>query len=448
MQRIEDDGTRRLDGWKAIAGYFNRDRSTVMRWARDRELPVRRLPGGKQGSVFALERELASWSLRHGDEPEPRPAVPDQPPPAVGPRPRPRLWPALAIAALLVAVVALFVLRESPRPAPPARALELPADPRAAADFVAARDHWARRTETDLSAAIALLRHVIARVPDFAPAHAALADAWLLEREYGQINSSVAFDAADRAARRAIALDPQLPGAHRALGFIAYWRDMRPDQGIASFRRALALDDADGQTHFWFANILADFGRDAEAQLEYARARLLLPGSAAIDVEQAYSHWLAGRDRLALRQLQALVARYPADPNLHLCLSWVHISLGDLGGFVRENALVARYRNEPKLLQQASQLSAAYARDPASALELLLRQRREDVATEQGTTRQAPALFASSMGNRGETLALMREAIAEGEHWYGRSVRNHIAARWPADPLVQPLLTRLYRTPQ
>ena len=95
----------RLDGWKMISSYFNRDRSTVMRWARDRDLPVHRIPGGKQGSVFAYTHELAAWAAqRPHDLDAPAAADPaadidnDAPPMAAR---RKRLWPAM-VAALVV----------------------------------------------------------------------------------------------------------------------------------------------------------------------------------------------------------------------------------------------------------------------------------------------------------------------------------------------------------
>ena len=62
---MTDQGRNRLDGWKAIAAHFRRDRTTVMRWAAERGLPVYRMPGGKQSSVFAYEDELRDWSARH-----------------------------------------------------------------------------------------------------------------------------------------------------------------------------------------------------------------------------------------------------------------------------------------------------------------------------------------------------------------------------------------------
>jgi len=51
----------RLDTWKAIAAYLGRDVRTVLRWHKDRALPVHRVPGGKGRSVFAYPHELDAW---------------------------------------------------------------------------------------------------------------------------------------------------------------------------------------------------------------------------------------------------------------------------------------------------------------------------------------------------------------------------------------------------
>ncbi len=45
MSEKHDD---RLDSWKAIAEYLDRDPTTVMRWAKERGLPVFVLPDHEQ----------------------------------------------------------------------------------------------------------------------------------------------------------------------------------------------------------------------------------------------------------------------------------------------------------------------------------------------------------------------------------------------------------------
>lgn len=53
--------TSRLDSWKEIAGYLGRDVRTVIRWEREKHLPVHRVPGGKRRSVFAYPEEIGAW---------------------------------------------------------------------------------------------------------------------------------------------------------------------------------------------------------------------------------------------------------------------------------------------------------------------------------------------------------------------------------------------------
>jgi len=59
------DQPERLDSWKAIADYLGRDVRTLQRWEA-LGLPVRRLPGGRGHSVFALRREVDTWMLAGG----------------------------------------------------------------------------------------------------------------------------------------------------------------------------------------------------------------------------------------------------------------------------------------------------------------------------------------------------------------------------------------------
>lgn len=53
----------RLDSWKAIAAYLERDVTTVQRWERREGMPVHRHLHDKRGSVYALASELDSWRV-------------------------------------------------------------------------------------------------------------------------------------------------------------------------------------------------------------------------------------------------------------------------------------------------------------------------------------------------------------------------------------------------
>ena len=115
---------KRLDSWKEIAVYLNRDVTTVQRWEKKEGMPVHRHVHDKRGSVYALTGELDGWiRIRSSrvDEPEIKPASKSEvgtPPAALSdraamaPRRTRLLWFALAAAVCLcLAAIAWFAFR-------------------------------------------------------------------------------------------------------------------------------------------------------------------------------------------------------------------------------------------------------------------------------------------------------------------------------------------------
>ena len=113
----------RLESWKEIAAYFDRDLRTVIRWEKDLGLPVRRYPGKAKGRVYAEVSELKAWADGPTAEATVAPvaAQVDHQEPAVGHPARPSLKLSYvvvgAVAAVLVAALGATVfLRASQRP--------------------------------------------------------------------------------------------------------------------------------------------------------------------------------------------------------------------------------------------------------------------------------------------------------------------------------------------
>ena len=61
VPRSESPTEKRLDSWKEIAAYLNRDVTTVQRWEKREGMPVYRHVHDKRGSVYALPDELDAW---------------------------------------------------------------------------------------------------------------------------------------------------------------------------------------------------------------------------------------------------------------------------------------------------------------------------------------------------------------------------------------------------
>ncbi len=59
---VERPTEKRLDSWKEIAAYLNRDVTTVQRWEKREGLPVHRHLHFKRGTVYAFAAEVDEWT--------------------------------------------------------------------------------------------------------------------------------------------------------------------------------------------------------------------------------------------------------------------------------------------------------------------------------------------------------------------------------------------------
>ncbi|MBP2159345.1 MULTISPECIES: tetratricopeptide repeat protein [Asticcacaulis] len=429
--------TGRLDGWKSIGAHFGRDRTTVMRWARERGMPVKRIPGGKTGTVYAVREELDRWAASQsnlGDDAAGTPAVP------VGFRLTSRqLWIGGAAAGLVLAGTILSLLLLD-RPAPSRTAL--PSDPAISAAYLKARDDWAQRTPERLTAAITGFELTTRRDPNFAPGWSGLADAYLLSREFGAMADGDAFPKAKAAAEHALALDPSLPGAHRARGFILYWWEGKPAEAGRAFRRALERDPSSAQTHFWYGNILADNGQHVAAQKALNAARLIEPGSVAIQTDLAWARWSAGDEAGAQAALTELAKAHPDFPVIHDCLAVMALADGDYVGYVQSLNAYARLRQDTALMSHAARLRDALKVGATEVQHLLMVRAMAEIAAGTRRTHAWPVFLASVAQDRQQTLTLLKAADARGEVWGDAGVTARILRLWINDAEISQLVRR------
>jgi Flp pilus assembly protein TadD len=197
--------------------------------------------------------------------------------------------------------------RERLAPAAPqgAPAPQLPSDPEAQADYLQGRFHWTRRPRESFKA-LAALERAVQRAPDFAPAHAALADVYntLGSWESGALSPRDAFPKAHAAARRALQLDPCCAAAHTALAYATAHYDWRWDLAGAQFAQALAIDPGYAHAHHWQAHWLVAQGRFSEALAAGRRALALQPADVIIHVHLAWHHWIAREPLAAIAQAE------------------------------------------------------------------------------------------------------------------------------------------------
>jgi tetratricopeptide (TPR) repeat protein len=444
---------KRVDGWKSIAAHFNRNRATVIRWAKDDGLPVQRVSGRAGASVWAWADELDAWLQDHAafSPVSASPAnsasegliaalqAPAPPASADGVRAanttsprayRPIIYVSLVGLALLIGGASFAITQLPKRPTATARGA-LPPDTSVADIYLRARDEWSTRTPEGLNRALADFSSVIMRDPSFAPAYTGLADTYIAACQYSGMADAVGFPKAEAAARAALGIDPDSAGAQRALGFIAYWYRRDFPTAELLFRTALRTAPNDAQTHFWFGNILFDAGRTEAGLQELRQARLLDPGSRAIETDYAWSQWLMGPDDAGVQDLRDVAQQAPTHSVALKFLAYIDLVRGDYPGYLSEIARFAALQTNRPLQMDVSAETDAFRRSgERGLLETLAKRPWSTDAPYWVPQWRATAL--SLLGARPELVSILR---SERQPVFWRSWRwsQPRLARWRND---------------
>jgi TolB-like protein len=184
----------------------------------------------------------------------------------------------------------------------------------------------------------AAFREALALDPDFAAAHAALAETWRQRALWGIVPWAEARAQVREGVARALALDPDQPLAWTLDGSLQ-WEDLDPEASVLptmdaaerSYRRALELEPGQPQASASLASLLRLRGRDDEAQ------RLLMDALAR-DPLSARAHLALGDHYQSVGELESAGARYlaaielaPADPRPAQALSRLRYEQGRIG---------------------------------------------------------------------------------------------------------------------
>jgi tetratricopeptide (TPR) repeat protein len=346
----------RLNSWKEIASFFDRDERTVKRWEKRRGLPVHRMPGGERGGVFAYTEELTAWlksappndladagrlgnSLQTASANAKGLGIPlDEsgavfptkpfPPPVVERKRRPKTWLIWGAAGIVMVASITWVLKRQLRQAAQPSAADSRSSsrtPSAEAEdlYLKGRFYWNKRTPDDLNKAVDYFTQAIVRDPDYARAYVGLADSYNLLREFSAMPSSEAFPRALAAARKAVELDDYSAEAHTSLAFALLYANLDEAGAEREFKRAIALDPNNGQAHHWYATALLAFGRFPESLKEIEIAQKLDPASKAILADKGVILFSAGQPDAAVTLLKQIETSDPSFVSPHRYLSMI-----------------------------------------------------------------------------------------------------------------------------
>ena len=177
--------------------------------------------------------------------------------------------------------------------------------------YLRGRYEWAHRYQGGLMKAIEAFEHAIRLDPDYAPAHAGLADVYSFLAFYSIVRPPAAFEKAQASVDRALAIDADLAEAHSSAALVMVGRDWDFVRAEQSFRRALDLDPRQGSARIYHAWVLVVLGRLDEAFAEARRAHTDEPMSDVIHGGLAYTYFLARRYDEAILECRRCLELHP-----------------------------------------------------------------------------------------------------------------------------------------
>ena len=320
-------------------------------------------------------------------------------------------------------------------------------DPRAYERYLLGRHYAQQRTAQSLEQAVESLREAVAIAPDWALAHAALADAYRERETWAGIGVGSSHALVESEAKRALALDDGLAEAHLALGRIRSERDWDWPGAEEQYTRALALNANLAAAHIAYGMLQQTLGRNAEAIASVSQGTTLEPLSPAVFSDYGRTLYRARRYKDAIGAYEHALQLEPQHLSSVARLAEVYIVLGD---FDRFDAVRTR-------LEQAGPRVTPLTLDHLNALTLARTGRREQ-ARDVARRLDSPAP-GEPLGERVMTLAMIFAALGDRDRalfWLQRGAADK--SYYPLqlrDPLLDSVrederfvaLMRKYRLP-
>jgi serine/threonine-protein kinase len=299
-----------------------------------------------------------------------------------------------------------------------------------------------------MARSLGYFREAIEREPGYALAHAALAEAYVIQAVHGVQEREEGVRLAKASAARALDLDPHLAEGHTVRGMIACTFDWAWEEAEEAFRRAIALSPGSSVARLEFSDFLCATDRIDQALAQALEAQRLDPLSAAP------THWvafcllcLADYDG-AIREFRKALALYP-----HWVWGWIKMSRAYAEKGSHAEAIEAARRAEVESGGKTTPLAKswlahvyAHSGDPdrARTIEAALLQPPDGVAVD-------PVILAEVHVSRGDdqaAVACLEQAYRErSSNLYFAKLLPRLYRNWPtAHPTFRSLLERMRLT--
>ncbi|MHB8410408.1 MAG: winged helix-turn-helix domain-containing protein [Candidatus Acidiferrales bacterium] len=178
-------------------------------------------------------------------------------------------------------------------------------------DYLKGRYHWYKLSAESLKKSVSHFEQAIEKDPNFALAHSALADAYVLFAFIALLPPCEALQKARAAALRALEIDDGLAEVHASCASVTKLYDWDWPKAEREYRKCLELDPNNAIARRGFGAFLSALGRTEEALAEIYKAQELDPLSLLIGVEVAWNLYMARQYEEAAQQAMRTIEMEP-----------------------------------------------------------------------------------------------------------------------------------------
>jgi eukaryotic-like serine/threonine-protein kinase len=206
--------------------------------------------------------------------------------------------------------------------------------------------HYYEKTWTpeDLKAAAEFFDKAVAQDSGYAAAYAGLADVYSIQGYMGYVSDPALLDKARSAARRALALDGEIPESHTALANLDFNYFWNFPEAEAEIQKALELDPNSAYAHEVSCWIRVGTGKTQEGLAECRRAVELDPLSVLNNMVLAWEYDFAHDYKHAIEQANKTLEIDPNDVDAVSVLGLAYEQMGDYAQAMQQWVKIQRLR--------------------------------------------------------------------------------------------------------
>jgi serine/threonine-protein kinase len=274
--------------------------------------------------------------------------------------------------------------------------------------FLKGRYYWQRPGEDGLRECLTFYQQALTLDPHFGDAHGALARATVAAAEYYIQEPRKAFDSAELAASRALAIDPAQSEAYTALAEIRRARDWNWDGAEDAFRRALAINPSNEGARRLYGVFLASRGQTSQAVAMTDIACELDPLCLVSNTGAAWVRFITGDYGWVIDRCRHTIDMAADFPAPHRLLAAAMLQMGDVAGSVSYlDSAPAVVRQEPTTIAWLAH-AVAVSGDTARAKSLLCQ--LEETSRSRYVSPYHRAIGWAGLGNADTAFTLLARA--------------------------------------